>query len=238
MFLRKAAVFAAMLLAPLGVASAQGTTTSGNPVVVELFTSQGCSSCPPADAFLGELATRPDVIALSLHVDYWDYLGWRDPFASPEMTARQRGYAAQRNSRSVFTPQMIIQGETSAVGHQRDDVLSAIAQAAAAPAPATIDLSEQNGRLLVVITPQREGLGGVVHVVSYDLPQRMQITNGENRGQTLTYTNVVTDWMRLGEWNGERVELFAPAPQMGKGVAVIVQDGPVGPVLAAARMER
>lgn len=233
MVLRKVALIATLLSAAASSAVAQS-----NPVVVELFTSQGCSSCPPADEFLGELAEREDVIALSLHVDYWDYLGWSDPFASPEMTQRQRSYAVAHNARSVFTPQMMIQGEVSAVGHRRDDVVTAIEAAAAAPAPATIELTEQSGRLLVVIIPRREGLTGIVHIVSYALPQELQIPRGENGGQTVTYTNVVTDWMRLGDWDGQRMELVAPAPAMGKGVAVIVQQGAVGPVLAAARMER
>lgn len=233
MFLHKAALIATMVFALAGGARAQT-----NPVVVELFTAQGCSSCPPADAFLADLADRDDVIALSLHVDYWDYLGWSDPFASPEMTARQRGYAGYQNVRSVFTPQMIVQGVTSEVGHRRAAVLDAIALAKAAPAAARVELQQEAGRLRVTIIPLRPGLSGIVHMVNYDVPQVQQIPSGENIGQTLTYVNVVTGWMRLGTWNGERMELTAPVPTMGKGVAVLVQENTVGPIFAAARMER
>lgn len=233
MFLRRTAMMATFLSLLTGGAGAQDNT-----VVVELFTSQGCSSCPPADAFLAELAQRDDVVALSLHVDYWDYLGWSDQFASPEMTQRQRQYADSLHARSIFTPQMIVQGQTSEVGHQREPVLDVIAAAAAAPAVARIELREEAGRLLVTITPLQPDLSGVVHIVNYDLPQSLQITQGENSGQTLTYVNVVTGWMQLGLWDGELTELIAPVPTMGKGVAVFVQDGNVGPILAAARLER
>src|SRR5580765_6853437 len=104
------ALAAALWLPPTPPASAGeplARSTTATPVVVELFTSQGCSSCPPADAFLGELAARTDVLALSMHVDYWDYIGWKDPFASPAMTARQRSYAASRGRGSLYTPQMM-----------------------------------------------------------------------------------------------------------------------------------
>src|SRR5690606_9121092 len=97
-------------------------------VVVELFTSQGCSSCPPADALLSELAAQPGVIALALHVDYWDYLGWKDSFASPAFSARQKAYAKSFGRRSIFTPQMVVQGRQALVGHDAPSVLSAIAE--------------------------------------------------------------------------------------------------------------
>ena len=229
----------ALLAVPLALwAAAIPAQAQSGPVVVELFTSQGCSSCPPADALLGELAEREDVIALSLHVDYWDYLGWQDPFASPEMSARQHSYRDVLNVRSVFTPQMVIAGRISTVGHQREAIEAAIAQAASEPPRARIALREEGGSLRVAITPLAPGLRGVVHLVSYDLPQVQQITQGENRGNTYVYSNVVTDWMRLAEWSGAAQELTAPAPTMGRGVAVILQDGTTGPVLAAARMER
>ena len=108
-------------LAALGLAMFGGPVAAdtGSPVVVELYTSQGCSSCPPAEAFLGELAKRPNVIALEFHIDYWDYIGWKDPFASPDYTARQRAYSARMGERYVYTPQMLIQGQTHEVGSKR-----------------------------------------------------------------------------------------------------------------------
>ncbi len=207
------------------------------PVVVELFTSQGCSSCPPADAFLGELAQRPEVIALSLHVDYWDYLGWRDPFASPAMTRRQRAYAAAHGERSIYTPQMVIHGQVSAIGHQKELVNAAIARLAGEPARARVVIRPSNGSMLVEIAPLGPVEPSIVHLVSYAEPQRQQIARGENRGRNLAYHNVVTNWMRLADWSGEEVELTAPVPTMARGVAVIVQEGVAGTVIGAAKYE-
>ncbi|WP_316014003.1 DUF1223 domain-containing protein [Roseobacter sp. HKCCA0434] len=230
MSLRSIALAAILLATPL---TAQ---VGDRPVVVELFTSQGCSSCPPADDFLAELAERDNVIALSLHVDYWDYLGWQDPFASPAMTARQRAYAARQGTRSVFTPQMIVQGQLSAVGHRRPEVNAAIA-AVADRAGATVELMRVEDHLEVRIAPLRPDLSGTVHVVSYDEPHVQDIARGENGGRRLTYTNVVTGWMTLGRWNGQDMRTTIPMPVMGRGVAVLVQDGEAGPILGAAKLE-
>ena len=117
-----------VLAALVFVAAAPLARAQGSPVVVELFTSQGCSSCPPADALLRKLAEEEDVIALALHVDYWDYLGWKDSFATPKFTARQRAYAKKARSRSIYTPQMVVQGEDRVVGNDAEMVLARISE--------------------------------------------------------------------------------------------------------------
>ncbi|WP_162844904.1 DUF1223 domain-containing protein [Pontivivens insulae] len=213
-------------------------TAQSNTVVVELFTSQGCSSCPPADALLGELAEQPGIIALSMHVDYWDYLGWRDRYASPAMTQRQRDYQEAHQARSIFTPQMVIQGREAVIGHRRNEVAAAIAAQRALPTSVSLQLMRDGGQVQVEILPVGAASTGVVHMFAYDVPRSETIRGGENGGHTITYHNVVTAWMQLGVWNGEPMELSVPMPTMGKGVAVIVQDGASGPILAAAQLER
>jgi hypothetical protein len=211
-------------------------------VVLELFTSQGCSSCPPADALLGRLANEPGVLALSLHVDYWDYLGWRDRFGRPENTKRQKAYASVVHARSVYTPQAVVQGVERLVGSNEDAVRSAIRATLAQPASVQLEIREDADGLKVRVEPLAAVHftdRGVLHLVSYDRPQSVRIDRGENAGKTITYVNVVRDWMRIGYWDGKAPQVFdAPLPAMGKGIAVILQDGPVGPVIAAARIER
>ncbi|MEL6677611.1 MAG: DUF1223 domain-containing protein [Pseudomonadota bacterium] len=219
------------------VASIGGAQAQSNVVMLELFTSQGCSSCPPADAFLNELAEEADIVALSLHVDYWDYLGWRDAFASPAMTARQKGYAYARGSRSIFTPQMVVQGQFQTVGHNRDAVQTAIQQFRDAPRIARVTLSAENGQLIVALTAAQEDARGTVHMVTYAHPQTLKVFGGENRGRSITYANVAKSWMTLGTWDGEPVTMTAPLPSMMRGVAVFVQNGEHGPIIAAAKLE-
>ncbi|MEL6598888.1 MAG: DUF1223 domain-containing protein [Pseudomonadota bacterium] len=218
--------------------SVNGAQAQSNAVLLELFTSQGCSSCPPADAYLNELAEDPDIVALSLHVDYWDYLGWRDAFASPTMTARQKGYAYARGSRSIFTPQMIVQGQFQAVGHNRSAIATAIEEFKSAPRVATITLTTKDGMLAITLAAQKpEAAKGKVHLVTYAHPQTLQVFGGENRGRSITYANVAKSWMTLGTWDGEPVTMTAPLPSMMRGVAVFVQNGDHGPIIAAAKLE-
>lgn len=211
-------------------------------VAVELFTSQGCSACPPADALLARLAEEEDLVVLSLHVDYWDYLGWRDRFARPENTRRQKLYARAHHARSIYTPQVIVQGRWRKVGSDEAEVRAAIAMARAEAARVALELRELPDRLELHVRPlARIGFAeaGVLHLVSYDRPQTVRIERGENAGREITYVNVVRDWMRLGVWDGRGEAVFsAPLPVMGRGLAVLLQDGPVGPILAATRLER
>lgn len=225
------------LLLLLGAAA---ESRAGEPVVVELFTSQGCSSCPPADAYLAELADEPGVVALSLHVDYWDYLGWRDVHARAAFTKRQIAYRDVAGARSVYTPQMVVHGADQLVGSRRGEVRAALARAAGAAPGAEVKLMREGGDLWAEITA-RGGFPGkaVVWLVGYETrPAVVAIRRGENAGRPGVHRNVVRSWMKLGKLRaGETAKLMAPTPEGVDGVAVIVQHGRVGPVLGAAKLE-
>ncbi|UOA26798.1 DUF1223 domain-containing protein [Pseudosulfitobacter sp. DSM 107133] len=207
-----------------------------SPVVVELYTSQGCSSCPPADKIFAELAQRDDVIALALHVDYWDYIGWKDEFAVPAFAQRQRGYAAAAHRRSIYTPQMVVDGQTDIVGARPMELSQAIAEHAALPSPVTLDVA-RTGKTLH-ITGQNLGAQGpmVVQLVRYAPMRQTKITRGENAGLTLHYANVAHDWKILGTWDG-RSDLAMTAQVSGDDpLVVLVQQGTDGPILAAGAL--
>jgi hypothetical protein len=226
-----------LTLAGIGLAAADETPA---PVVVELFTSQGCSSCPPADAFLGELARRPGVIALSLHVDYWDYIGWRDPFASAEMTARQHAYGRVLNTPMVYTPQMVIDGATEAVGSDRAQVLERIAAARdqAGPGKVAVELVPDGAgawRAVIGAAAQPLSQPATVWLVMFDRESSADVARGENAGRNLPTYNVVREMRRLGTWDGSASEIPI-RPDLGNGCAVILQAGDVGPILGAAMM--
>jgi len=149
---RHAVLVASVLLSSIaGSVAARGAEPAAvSPVVVELFTSQGCSSCPPADALLAELTGRPDVVALSFHVDYWDYIGWKDPYASPQYTARQQRYTQALNLRYVYTPQIVVDGRADVVGSHRAEVLAAIETAAQRDRPIDITFVTNNGGKVII----------------------------------------------------------------------------------------
>ncbi|HMO08033.1 MAG TPA: DUF1223 domain-containing protein [Paracoccaceae bacterium] len=222
-------------------APAVAQTGGADPVVVELYTSQGCSSCPPADDLMGRLAQDGRVIALALHVDYWDYLGWKDAFARPEFTKRQKAYAKASGSRMIFTPQIIVAGQDSVVGTREGEVEAAIRRHALAAAA-----RGQQVRL----TLRREG--DVIHISAEAVPPadrtfRVQlvrftpsaevaIERGENAGHRLTYHNIVTSWQVVGDWQATGpLELAAPAAGADPAVVIIQADGP-GEVMAAAAL--
>lgn len=227
----------------LGGASAAGEKFSLKSVpLVELFTSQGCNACPPADAFLNELAARPDILALSWAVDYWDYLGWQDTLAQPENAARQRAYNEAMGRSGVYTPQMIIDGRHQAVGSRRAEVEAFLTEALTnlqrpelsieytADGPATLMLKGKTGDaaanlLLVVFAPAvTEEIGG-----------------GENAGKTITYSHVVRRLARVGEWPGGRMKTELPAQAAdpaSEACAILVQEGEAGPILAAAMLPK
>jgi hypothetical protein len=206
--------------------------------VVELFTSQGCSSCPAADTFLGELAKRPDVLALSEHVDYWDYLGWKDPFASSENTERQRAYARRLGSGYVYTPQMVVQGMGQIAGADRKGVLELVARAKDLP--------------LVSVEVKRTGEGAMearlgattlpaavdVFLVRFDPKHSTTIARGENVGRQAQNYNVVRGFTRLAVWNGEPTSLPVRATRAaGETWAILLQQTNGGHILGAARVE-
>lgn len=224
----------------LGAAPAWAEGTAK--VVVELYTSQGCSSCPPADAYFAQLAKDPGVIALALHVDYWDYIGWTDQFASPRFTDRQKAYARAEGHRTIYTPQMIVGGVDRVEGANAAAVAEDVQRHQGLPVTVDLDLTRQGDSVTIRAVP-RGALGGPLRVqlVRYHPFETVSIDYGENAGQVVDYHNIVTDWQVLGVWAGDQpLELTAPAP--GKDpVVVILQglaggDGP-GPIAAAAEVK-
>lgn len=212
------------------------------PVLVELFTSQGCSSCPPADALAGELRRRDDVVVLSYHVNYWDYIGWRDPFATEETTARQHLYARALQQRSVYTPQMVIGGVVHEVGSNEAAVKAAIERVAERDLPSP----EIRTRLTDPDTLRVE-IGGShfwgeadVLLVTYDRERHTEVRRGENAGRALTNYNVVKEIHKIGSWTGQPtsfdVAWTGSSDLRNDGCAIIVQDSEAGPVLAAHDM--
>ena len=212
-------------------------TADAAPVVVELFTSQGCSSCPPADAVLAGLAARDDVIPLALHVDYWDYIGWKDTFADPAFTRRQRAYARAAGVQTVYTPQMIVGGMDHAVGVREDEVDEMIRRLAARPAPVALDLERRGAQVLVHARASAPlPRGATVQLVRYHPLERVEIAVGENAGRVIDYANIVTEWHPVADWDG-RSELSLTLQAPGDdAVVVIVQEPGPGPILAAAAL--
>jgi len=210
------------------------------PVVIELFTSQGCSSCPPADALMGELRRMPGVIVLSYNVDYWDYLGWRDTLASPEKSQRQYDYAKARGDMDVYTPQVVVDGGSHFSGSNRSVILAAIARAQAATPqnPVGLSLTADGHEFHVEI-----GEGSVVAEATLWLMPIMptvavKIEKGENAGKKIVYYNVVSKLIPAGLWRGEATTLRLPKESIAlpccKGAVALLQQGKAGPILAAA----
>lgn len=202
------------------------------PVVVELFTSQGCSSCPPADAYLAELARRGDVLALSLHVDYWNYIGWKDPFSSAWATERQREYGRTLAQRYVYTPEMVVDGAAHAVGSNRADVEGLIAAARRQEGPLLAVARE--GEALRVSIGAGAGSGTLL-LVRFEHEHVTKIGRGENGGRTLRNVHVVREIRRIGEWEGTPLALDLPAPE--GDAAILLQASGHGRMLAAAKIQ-
>ena len=228
--LAAAGVLAAAFLWPNDGAAAPA------PMVVELFTSQGCNACPPADRLLGELADRDDVLPLSFHVTYWDRLGWPDTFGLEDGTRRQERYADWLGQSRVYTPQMVIGGRIDAVGSARGRVLQAIAllkdHGTSGPT-----LTVAHGRLAVGSGVEADA---AIWLIAFDDHHDVAIERGENRGRTLRYHHVVRELTRLGDWHGRAVELELPLAELGAagrdGAAILVQRLSDGAVLAATRL--
>lgn len=210
------------------------------PVVTELFTSQGCSSCPPADAYLGRLAARSDVIALAYHIDYWDYIGWPDPFADATYTRRQRAYREVLGNRTIYTPQMVIDGEVDAVGSDRRQVDALIRERLDAdPADrhsVTVHAALSGGRLQAEI--EDTGMPGPADVlaVAYDAHHVTEIRRGENTGLTLEDFNVVRAIRKIGAFHGPGRAVSVPAEawtEVDGGIAILIQSAGHGPIWGA-----
>ena len=216
-----------LMLASLAACAAAPTAKATSaPVVLELFTSQACSSCPPADALLGKLVQRPEVIALAWHVDYWNHLGWRDQFASRQATERQQAYARQLEG-EVYTPALVIDGATVVVGSDRDAVERAIG--AATPLAVTVALRDAGVEV---------GAGpGHLRAISvlYDPEHATDVASGENEGARLREYRIVRQVDVLGEWDGAPRHFTAPPPGSGQGQVILVQTADLRIVGAANR---
>jgi hypothetical protein len=220
------------------VCAAVTRAAAGEPqAVVELFTSQGCSSCPPADRLMGQLAQDPSLVTLSLPVDYWDYLGWKDTLALHGNSNRQRSYAITRGDREVYTPQAVINGVAHALGGDQAAIENAIAQTRRSTAPLTLSvkLSVAEGKVTVhVPAAENEHRNGEVWLFPVTSKAQVKIGRGENRGRTLSYYNVVRRWVKLGDWNGKAEDFSVPLTDIPDAdfslkdvdhLAVIVQSG-------------
>ena len=228
-----------------GSASHAGETPSRPIGVVELFTSQGCSSCPPADVLLSNLARQGDIVALSYHVDYWDYLGWRDTLASPDNTARQQEYSRSFKNRSVYTPQAIVNGREQMNGAKRYKVAGAIRRMAGSSKGMSVDVNvTYEGDTVVIETGEAKGRANDAQVVLvyFNPATQVEIQRGENKGRTFTYLNAVTRFHTAGMWRGQKTRFEIPKSEIAKkgggGCAVLLQemrsDGLPGPILGAA----
>ncbi len=202
------------------------------PIVVELFTAQGCSSCPPADELLNDFArTRPDLLPLSFHVDYWNRLGWNDPFSSPEATERQRVYASRATDPTLFTPEMVVDGTTSVIGsdaNQVDEALDAAADAAVTLAPVTLAATPGG---VVITVGAGTGRADIV-LIGFDRSRTTAVRRGENVGRTLTESNIVRSIDTVGSWTGSALTLTQKRPA-GQAMAVLL-TAPDGRIVGAA----
>lgn len=196
--------------------------------VVELFTSQGCSSCPPSNKLVHDIAETEDLLALTYSVDYWDYLGWKDTLGSPEFSQRQRNYGKQKFHGQVYTPQIVLNGDTHAARFKPDHIKGYKLQ----ETPANMTLNKDADELVVTA----KGRAGTLVEIRYTPgSQSVPVARGENQGQTITLANVVTSVKKIGSWKkGDEFEAVLALPQEGEAVAVLVQDGEGGSILTSA----
>ena len=224
----------------LTVLSAGATLAeNSNPVVVELYTSQGCSSCPPADALMHKLAERDDVLGLALHVDYWDYIGWKDEYAKPSHTTRQQGYAQAGARTEIYTPQMVINGNESVVGARGMELMELIAAHRSRTPLATVETTQSGDAIEVSVVASEKLPKGTyaVQVVRYAPMRHASIKRGELAGHDLDYANVVDSLNLLGRWDGGEDAQFTVRLADGLKTAVLVQVPGYGPIVAAAKLD-
>ncbi len=226
---RRVALSLAVIASAMMTSAAALAQTRG---VIELFTSQGCSSCPPADKLAGELARDPSLVVLSLPVDYWDYLGWKDTLAIPGHTKRQRAYSKGRGDREVYTPQVIVNGTKHVLGSDKNAIKSAIAQTSnqSGTLPLPVSLSVAAEQISVSVPASKSGAAqGEVWLCPITRNAEIAIGRGENSGHSVTYHNVVRRWIKLGDWTGAAKTFTIPKQDVtgfdADAVAVVVQSG-------------
>lgn len=234
-----AALLAAAILLPVPGSAADGraaASRTGPPVVVELFTAQGCSSCPQANQMLGRIAEQERPLVLTFSVDYWDYLGWRDTFAKPEFTARQRAYVSRLKLKEIYTPAVVVGGRREAPAVDQDEVEALIEAEAKARRNGPSVRFLYGGDFVRVGEGARPARGGEVWLVRYDPgPREVRVRDGENAGRTVSAYNVVRELERLGAWRGRMRTYTVPKPSNPQlRTIVLVQGAEGGPILAAA----
>lgn len=249
-------VILVMILAVLGVfwfdsAAAVSLPESPDPsrpvTVIELFTSEGCSSCPPAEAKLSTLVDRDDILALAYHVDYWDYIGWADPFARPENTKRQRAYGVSLKNRTIYTPQMVFQGVFDTPGSrdgQINDGYTAALEVPRIPVSIVMDNTRIANIQIGASASASEGVVGDadadVLMVTYMRRAASEVTRGENAGRSLEHRNVVRSFERIGRWNNMAKSLVYKVPEAVTGeplgYAILVQEVSGGRIIGAAAL--
>ncbi|BDA86669.1 hypothetical protein Sa4125_42110 [Aureimonas sp. SA4125] len=247
-------VVAIVMAGPTPPSSAEEHPASSRSVrgVVELFTSQGCSSCPPADRILGRLAKDPEIVALSYHVDYWNYIGWSDPLATRANTDRQRAYSRALGTGTIYTPQVVVNGQRDVVGSREDEIRKALDETALTERKTnvSVDLTVHGDRLHISadgVPPSTTGKPPVLMLITYDEKVETVVDKGENKGLTLYSVHAVRDWRILGMWDGKTLSVDIPVSSMqganGRkgGCAAVLQSvtaaGAPGPILAAAAID-
>jgi hypothetical protein len=227
-------VIAAVALLSAAKPALSGSADSRNLTVVELFQSQGCSSCPSANANVMALSDRPDLLTLSFGVTYWDQLGWKDTFASPLYTARQWDYARAFHRDQAFTPEVVVNGRADVVGQNRSELEALVQREAASPSAPSVSIA--NGQVRIG-TSDIHATSADVWLIRYDPNiERVPISRGENEGRTLPHKNVVKELVKLGSWSGRAKTYELPqTARSGLRLAVLLQQGPGGVILAAAR---
>ena len=222
--------------------SAASSVFAGPRALVELFTSQGNKSCPPADRYLAEIAAKGDVIALAYHVDYWDYLGGKDTLADARFTARQKAYSHMRGDRGVYTPQAVVNGTTNVLGSDRAGIETAANHTRSADGVMSVPVMiTQSGSQIKVSVAEYGGKSGEVWICAVSKAVPITIARGENRGQRVIYHNVVRNMLKVGDWNGKAGSWTVPLENISRegvdAAVVYVQDGnrdKPGPMLGAA----
>ena len=234
---RAVALGVASLTAPFIATKAQATQ---QPVLVELFTSQGCSSCPPADRLAATLKNRPGIQVVSFNVDYWDYLGWRDTLASPDYTKRQMDYAHARGDNDVYTPQMVINGDAHIVGSSQAQVEAAIAAAAKSPPKISVAIKATDNDLIVELGDGAIQDEGTLWLMAVTPQVNVKIERGENSGSTVSYHNVVRKLVPAGTWMGKATTLMLPKNNIMIGDSAsclaVLQKRALGPILGFAQL--
>ncbi|MEQ8666871.1 MAG: DUF1223 domain-containing protein [Rhodospirillales bacterium] len=228
------------LILPFAPARAETVKSGSELKVIELFTSEGCWSCPPAEAKLREVADDPDILALAYHVDYWDYIGWKDPYADPAFTQRQRTYALHLRSRTVYTPQMVFQGAFHAPGSRPGEMRRELGRVDQMER-ITVGLERPRRHELVVSLPAHENAPtSTVLLVTYDRERTTDVLRGENAGKRLTHRNVVTSLSEIGTWRGQAADLNVTIAEEralpDTGCAILVQSDS-GRIIGAAAID-